>query len=240
MKKVWKAIIIDDERLARAKLRRLLEEHPDVKIAGEADGVSEGVKLIEAEKPDVIFLDIQMPNATGFDLLEQTNIEAQIIFVTAFDEYAIRAFEVNALDYLLKPINPKRLAEAIERLAERSDSDTPQQSLEYDDFFFINTKEESKFIKVSSIKCITAADVYTEIYTETGGKFLLSKTMNEWEQQLPKKNFIRIHRSTIINLEHIEKVEKWFNYSYRVYLKDFAGPLTISRRYANKIKGKFG
>ncbi len=240
MKNSWKAIIVDDERLARAKLYRLLDEHKNIKIIGEADGVSNAIKLIETEKPDVIFLDIQMPNATGFDLLEQIKIEAQIIFVTAFDEYAIRAFEVNALDYLLKPINSKRLAETIERLNKIDINESTKEPLEYNDYFFVNTKDESKFIKVNSIKCIVAADVYTEVFTKTDEKFLLSKTMNDWESQLPKKNFIRIHRSTIINLEYIEKVEKWFNYSYRVFLKNISKPFIISRRYAAKIKGKFG
>ena len=240
MKVTWKAIIIDDERLARVKLRRLLEKHPEIKIVGEADNVSSSIKIIKTEKPDVIFLDIQMPNATGFDLLEQINVEAQIIFVTAFDEYAIRAFEINALDYLLKPINPQRLAEAIERLSKTKIIEDHKEPLEYDDYYFVNTREETKFIKLNSIKCIVAADVYSEIFTDTNQKFLLSKPLNEWEAQLPKKNFVRIHRSTIINLEFIEKVEKWFNYSYQIYLKDIKKPFVISRRYATKIKGKFG
>lgn len=240
MKTIWKAIIVDDERLARAKLRRLLDEHSNIKIIGEADGVTNAIKLIETEKPDVIFLDIQMPNSTGFDLLEKTSFEFQTIFVTAFDEYAIRAFEVNALDYLLKPITPKRLSEAIERLERTKDSDKHVESLKYDDYFFVNTKKESKFIKLNSIKCIVAADVYTEIFTNNNEKFLLSKPLNEWESQLPKRNFVRIHRSTIINLEYIDKVEKWFNYSYQVYLQNINEPFVISRRYAAKIKGKFG
>jgi two-component system LytT family response regulator len=240
VKKTWKAVIIDDERLARNKLRRLLENHPEVEILGEADGVKSGVRLIEKEKPEVVFLDIQMPNATGFDLLDEIKIKTRIIFVTAFDEYAIRAFEVNALDYLLKPINSQRLSEAIERLSINPVQENPQNSLEYEDYFFINTKEEAKFIKIKSIKCIIAADVYSEVFTETGENFLLSKPLNEWELQLPERNFVRIHRSTIINLEYIERIEKWFNYSYQVHLKNMADPFVISRRYASKIKGKFG
>ena len=240
MKTTLKAVIIDDERLARVKLRRLINNHPNIHIVGEADRVTAGINLIETEKPNVIFLDIQMPNETGFDLLDQIKTDAKIIFVTAFDEYAIRAFEVNALDYLLKPINPDRLAEAIDRLSSAKLSESPQESLEYDDFFFLNTKEESKFIKVSLIKCIIAADVYSELLTYKNEKFLLSKPLNEWETQLPRKNFIRIHRSTIVNLEYVKKVEKWFNYSYRMHLRGVNEPFVISRRYATKIKGKFG
>ncbi|MBA4184437.1 MAG: response regulator transcription factor [Acidobacteria bacterium] len=237
MKKIWKALIIDDERLARAKLRSLLAEHSNIEIAGEADSVIEAVKLIENTKLDVLFLDIQMPHASGFDLLEQVETNVKIIFVTAFDEYAIRAFEVNALDYLLKPVNPERLKQAIERLS--STNDTPEKTLEYDDFLFINTVRQSKFIKINRIKFISAADVYSEVFTDDGAKFLLLKPLVEWEQTLPQKNFMRIHRSTIVNLEYVEKVEKWFNYSYQIHMRGVSEPFVISRRYASKLKDRF-
>jgi len=237
MKKIWKALIIDDERLARTKLRTLLAKHSNIEIAGEADSVIEAVKLIENTKPDVIFLDIQMPQASGFNLLEQIETDAKIILVTAFDEYAVCAFEVNALDYLLKPVNPERLAQAIERLS--ITNNTPEKTLEYDDFLFINTGRQSKFIKINRIKFISAADVYSEVYTDDGAKFLLLKPLAEWEQKLPGKNFMRIHRSTIVNLEYVEKVEKWFNYSYQIHLRGVSEPFVISRRYASKLKYRF-
>ena len=237
MEKIWKALIIDDERLARNKLRSLLAEFSNVQIVGEADSVAEAVKRIKNTNADVLFLDIQMPHESGFDLLEQIETEAKIIFVTAFDEYAIRAFEVNALDYLLKPVNPERLKQAIERLPLTGEN--TKKTLEYDDFLFVNTGRHSKFIKVGSIKCITAADVYSEVFTDNGEKFLLLKPLSEWEEKLPGRNFMRIHRSTIINLEYVEKVEKWFDYSYRIYLRGIKEPFIISRRYAAKIKDKF-
>jgi two-component system, LytTR family, response regulator len=234
--KNWKAIIVDDERLARAKLRAMLADFPHIQIAGEADSVDEAVKLIEKLKAEVIFLDIQMPHASGFELLERIDGEAKIIFVTAYDEYAIRAFEVNALDYLLKPVNPSRLKQAVERLEQPTASS--EKKLEYDDFIFVNSARKSKFIKVGSIKCVLAADVYSEILTTDGEKFLLLKALNEWENRLPPKNFLRIHRSTIINLEFIEQVEKRFDYSHRVFLKGVAKPFAISRRYMAKLKDK--
>ncbi|MDQ3063730.1 MAG: response regulator [Acidobacteriota bacterium] len=237
MKKIWKALIIDDERLARTKLRTLLAKHSNIEIAGEADSVIEAVKLIENTKPDVIFLDIQMPQASGFNLLEQIETDAKIIFVTAFDEYAVRAFEINALDYLLKPVNPERLAQAIERLS--ITNNTPEKTLEYDDFLFINTGRQSKFIKINRIKLISAADVYSEVFTDDGAKFLLLKPLAEWEQTLPQKNFMRIHRSTIVNLEYVEKVEKWFNYSYQIHMCGVSEPFVISRRYASRLKDRF-
>lgn len=236
MERIWKALIIDDERLARARLRAMLAEFPNIEIAGEADAVAGAVKLVEQLQPDVLFLDIQMPQASGFELLEQVETKAKIIFVTAFDEYAIRAFEVNALDYLLKPVRPERLKQAIERLS--APGEKAGKTFEPDDFLFVSTGRRSKFIKVNSIKCIIAADVYSEVFTEDESKLLLLKSMGEWEQKLPPKNFIRIHRSTIINLEFIERVEKRFNYSHSVYLRGFREPFTISRRYAAKLKDR--
>lgn len=238
-KKIWKALIVDDERLARKKLRSMLAGFPNVQIIDEADSVAEAVKAVEKTNPEIIFLDIQMPRASGFDLLEQIETGAKIIFVTAYDEYAIRAFEVNALDYLLKPVSPKRLAQAIERLEQATEKPT-EKNLEYDDFIFVNSGRSSKFIKIDSIKCILAADVYSEILTEENRKFLLLKSLSEWETRLPAKNFLRIHRSTIINLEFIERIEKRFNYSHQIYLQGVNEPLVISRRYRAKLKDKFG
>lgn len=230
-------MIVDDERLARAKLRSMLAGFPNVEIIAEADSVAEAIKAIEKTNPEIIFLDIQMPHASGFDLLEKIETDAKIIFVTAYDEYALRAFEVNALDYLLKPVSPARLAQTIERLGQTA---ATGKNLEYDDFIFVNSGRTSKFVRVDSIKCILAADVYSEIMTAEGEKFLLLKSLSEWESRLPAKNFLRIHRSTIINLEFIERVEKKFNYSQLIYLRGVAEAFVISRRYAAKLKDRFG
>lgn len=245
MKKIWKALIVDDERLARARLRSMLADFPAIEIVGEADSVAEAVKAIEKTNPEIIFLDIQMPHASGFDLLGKIQTEAKVIFVTAYDRYAIRAFEVNALDYLLKPVSSQRLAQTIERLGQSTTAtaaaaESGGKNLEYDDFIFVNSGRNSKFIKVGSIKCVLAAGVYSEILSAEGEKFLLLKPLSEWENRLPAKNFLRVHRSTIINLEFIERVEKRFNYSHRIYLQGVEEPFVISRRYAAKLKDKFG
>lgn len=233
---------MDDERLARAKLRSLLEAHPDIMVAGEADSAPSALQLINETQPDVVFLDIQMPGESGFDLVNkvgQIGPQFRIIFVTAFDEYAIRAFEVNALDYLLKPVTPERLAKAIERLAASpEDSEKPSRPFEYDDFLFLPFGDSSRFLRVSEVKCIRAADVYSEIFTAGGEKALILKPMSEWEERLPGKHFLRIHRSTIINIEFVERVEKSFNYSFDVYLRGFNEPFTMSRRYAAQLKEK--
>jgi two-component system LytT family response regulator len=241
MKKIFKALIIDDERLARKDLISLLDAHDNISVVGEADDVPSSVEAIKRLNPDVIFLDIQMPGDSGFELLERTDVEAQIIFVTAYDEYAIRAFEVNALDYLLKPVNPERLAVALEKLESRElDTWKRARALHYEDRLFLMLGNHFKFLKINAILSINAAGDYSEVLTSDGNKGLVLKSMKEWERRLPAQQFIRIHRSTIINMEYIERIEEWFNYSFRLYLKGVEDPYVISRRYANKLKERLG
>jgi two-component system LytT family response regulator len=241
VKKPFKALIIDDERLARKDLISLLSIHDNITVVGEADDVPSAVKAIEKLNPDVIFLDIQMPGDSGFDLLEKTDVDAHIIFVTAYDEYAIRAFEVNALDYLLKPVNPDRLAKALEKL-EFQEQDLPARirKLNYDDRLFLMVGRHYKFLKVNAILGVNAAGDYSEVLTSDGNKGLTHKSMKEWEARLPEQHFIRIHRSTIINMEFVARVEEWFNYSFRVYIKGIEEPYVISRRYAARLKERLG
>jgi two-component system, LytTR family, response regulator len=241
MKKRTKAIIVDDERLARKDLRSLLADYPGTEVVGEADSVTAAVQLIAETSPDIIFLDIQMPGESGFDLLERTELKARVIFVTAFDEYAIRAFEVDAVDYLLKPVNPDRLRAAMERLEKEVVPVEPsKQRLEIEDSLFLSVNSRLKFIKVSAIVCIQAAGDYSEIFLADGKKGLVQKKMGEWEDRLPSSHFCRIHRSTIINMDCIDRVEEWFSNSYRVYLKGIEAPLVMSRNYASLLKDKLG
>lgn len=236
----YKAIIVDDERLARREMLRLLAEFDEINVVGEAENLSEAVELIDKEKPHLVFLDIQLSSENGFDLLEKTKPNFKLIFVTAFDEYAIRAFEVNALDYLLKPVNPDRLAKAIEHLKEENRDGKPElRPLEFDDRIFLELGERSVFLKVCEISHINAAGDYSEIFTIEKKKRLVEKPLREWEERLPKKNFVRIHRQTIINLEEVENIETWFNRTFQVRLKTFSQPLAVSRRYAVKLKSKF-
>lgn len=241
MKKKYRAIIVDDERLSRKDLKSLLSDYNLIEVVGEADSVITAIKLINEKDPDLIFLDIQMPGESGFDLLDKIDLKAKVIFVTAFDEYAIRAFEVDAVDYLLKPVNPERLKSAIERLEREGLREViTKRKLKYDDMMFIVINNHIKFLRVSSIACIQAAADYSEIITTDGKKGLVQKSMSEWEERLPENYFIRIHRSTIINMEYVDRVEEWFNNSYHVYLKNIDTPFIISRRYAAKIKERLG
>lgn len=233
------ALIVDDERLARKELSVMLEPYNQISICGQAEDVLSAKKAIEEYNPDVIFLDIQMPGKSGFELLEMVQTEANIIFVTAFDEYAIRAFEINALDYLLKPITKERLQKAIERILNNSQAnEIPDKKLLYEDRLFINFDSHLQFIKIDSILSITSAGDYTKLVLTDKRQGLTLKSMKEWEQRLPENYFCRIHRSNIVNMEYIERLEEWFNYSHRVYLAGQEEPLLLSRRYASKLKNK--
>ena len=240
---MMKAIIVDDERLARRELRSLLANFAEIAVIGEAEDLSETVDLIERQKPDVVFLDIQLRNENGFDLLDKIEQTFKLVFVTAFDEFAIRAFEINALDYLLKPVNPERLATAIERLSDDEAEKKPTEEirkLEIDDRLFVEINERSCFLQVAEISHISAAGDYTEVYMIDGKKTLIEKPLKEWEERLPEKHFTRIHRSTIINLNEVEKIETLFNRTMEVSLKRFQKEFNVSRRYAAKLKEKFG
>jgi len=241
MKGKLTAIIVDDERLARNDLRFMLSYFEKIEVIGEANSISAAQKLITQAIPDVIFLDIQLRGETGFDLLELIPKQIKIIFVTAYDEYALKAFDVNALDYLLKPVNNVRLAESIERLFDDSIPEKDSKSpLTIEDRLFLLFNAHYKFIKIESIIYISSAADYSEIHLNDGQVGLVDKPMQEWEDRLPGKSFCRIHRSAIINMDYVIKVEEWLNYAFRVHLKGIAEPFVMSRRYASAIKNRMG
>ncbi len=241
MKKPYKVLIVDDERLARKDLMAMLADIENIKVIGEAEDVPSALEAVERLHPDVVFLDIQMPGESGFDLLEKYDFKGKVIFVTAYDEYAIRAFEVNALDYLLKPVNPERLSRSIERLElEEESENAPVRKLQLDDRLFLPVDNHLKFVKIDQILCVHAAGDYSEVVTVGGYKILTQKSLREWEHRLPVNFFCRIHRSTIINMDFIDRIEEWFNYSFRLYMNGLEAPFVISRRYATLIRQKFG
>ena len=236
MKKLT-AIVIDDERLARKDIISLLSEFDTIEVLGEADNISSAIEQIKQHKPDVIFLDIQMSGESGFDLFEKIEVRSKVIFVTAFDEYAFKAFEVNALDYLLKPVNPARLKDSIKRLfIENKVEETSEHMLSMDDQLFLLFNTHYRFLKINSIIYISSSGDYSEVHLTNGQQGLTSKPMHEWEERLPENNFIRIHRSTIINMDFILNIEKSQNNSFHIFLKDIQTPFVISRRYSSAIK----
>ena len=235
-----KAIIIDDERLARNELKKLLEQHPEIEIIDEASNVDEGVEKIGLSHPELIFLDIQMPGKTGFDLLAELERAPKVIFTTAYDEFALKAFEVNALDYLLKPIDPKRLADAIQKLQaeielERASlSGNTRGSLSESDQVFVKDGEKCWFVKLEEIRLFESVGNYAKVYFSTN-KPLILKSLNALEERLDEHVFFRANRKHIINLHWIEKIEPYFNGGLLVELKG-GEKIEISRRQTVKFK----
>lgn len=238
-----KAIIIDDERLARTELRNLLNDYPEIEIVDEASNVDEGLKKIEHQNPDLIFLDIQMPGKTGFDLLTELDHAPQVIFTTAYDEYALKAFEVNALDYLLKPIEPKRLSDAVEKLRKlnghtetggRMQPMTDQSVLTENDQVFVKDGERCWFVKLAEVRLFESVGNYARVFFGTN-KPLILKSLNALEERLDEKVFFRANRKHIVNLRLIDKIEPYFNGGLLLELKG-GEKIEVSRRQTVKFK----
>jgi two-component system, LytTR family, response regulator len=237
-----RAIIIDDERLARAELKKLLQDFPEVEVVDEAANADEGIAKIENQRPDLIFLDIQMPGKTGFDMLSELGRSPQVIFTTAYDEFALKAFEVNALDYLLKPVEPKRLADAIQKLqltegrAEvRQETENINNSiLNENDQVFVKDGERCWFVKLSDIRLFESVGNYAKVFFGTN-KPLILKSLNALEERLDEKFFFRANRKHIVNLRMIEKIEPYFNGGLLLELKG-GEKVEVSRRQTVKFK----
>jgi len=235
------ALIIDDENLARYTLRNKLAEFSEIEIIGEAATLKEAKEKIIALDPQLLFLDIQLTDGSGFDLFSSVDFSGKVIFITAYDEYALRAFEINAVDYLLKPVSEKRLKAAIERLKESGTDETLDVTtkLDYNDRLMVIHKKAVNFIKINQITHVTASREYCCIHTTEGREYLTARTMNEWEARLPDQNFCRIHRGTIINFDYIVKIDPGFTGHAEVVIKGASGPLTISRNFFRKLKQRY-
>ena len=231
-----RALLVDDERLARAELTRLLDKFPEIEIVSEASNGEEAINLIEEHKPDLVFLDIQMPGMTGFEVLEHLHVVPNIIFVTAYDEYALKAFEVNALDYVLKPIELSRLEKAIEKvnLKNQEQDINTNKELSHESQIFIKDGEKCWFVKLDKVRMFESEGNYIRLYFDDSKPMIL-KSLNNLEKRLNNKEFFRISRKYIINLSWVEKVEAWFNGGLRVTLKT-GEKLEISRRQTSRFK----
>lgn len=233
-----KVVIIDDERLARNELRRMLGEFSDVEIIGEAANAAEGIEKIETLNPDLIFLDIQMPGKSGFDMLGMIDRAPHVIFVTAYDEYALKAFEVNALDYLMKPVEPQRLAEALLKVRQKNEEEltsyTNRSILSEHDQVFVKDGERCWFVKLSDVRLFESVGNYAKVFFGTN-KPLILKSLNSLEERLDEKVFFRANRKHIVNMRMIEKIEPYFNGGLLI---DLAGgeKIEVSRRQAVKFK----
>lgn len=232
-----KSMIIDDERLARAELKNLLKEFPEIEIIDEAVNVQEAVEKIEQHQPQLLFLDIQMPGKkTGFDLLELLEYAPKVIFTTAYNEFAIKAFEFNALDYLLKPIDHRRLGEAIQKVKRTIEKEKDQKSqvLHKEDQVFVKDGERCWFVKLEEVRLFESVGNYARVFFGTNRPLIL-KSLNALEERLDDKVFFRANRKHIINLQHIKKIESYQNAGLKVIL-DGGEEIEISRRQAVKFR----
>jgi two-component system, LytTR family, response regulator len=238
-----KAIIIDDERLARNELKKLLMDYPEVEVVAEAANANEGLEKIETMNPDLIFLDIQMPGKTGFDMLAELDKSPHVIFTTAYDEYALKAFEVNALDYLLKPVEPKRLADAIQKIQIQEEKEAilsngtslfNREMLHEEDQVFVKDGERCWFVKLSEIRLFESVGNYAKVFFGPN-KPLILKSLNALEERLDEKTFFRANRKHIVNLRLIEKIEPYFNGGLLLELKG-GEKIEVSRRQTVKFK----
>jgi two-component system LytT family response regulator len=235
-----KALIIDDERLARSELKKMLSSFEQIEIVGEAANADEGLKKIESLMPDLIFLDIQMPGKTGFELLQELDKAPHVIFTTAYNEYALKAFEFNALDYLMKPVEPKRLADALAKLQLVEEKELEQLTynnksiLSENDQVFVKDGEKCWFVKLSEVRLFESVGNYAKIFFDVN-KPLILKSLNALEERLDEKVFFRANRKHIINLRMINKVEPYFNGGLLIELKG-GEKIEVSRRQAVKFK----
>ena len=247
----WKVLIVDDERLSRQRIRRLLAFEPEFEVLGECANGAEAVRSLAQARPDVLFLDVQMPELNGFEVVSA--LEAAhplIIFTSAFDEYALRAFDVHAFDYLLKPFDRKRFRESLRRAKVQLDrdlSDKPDDRLyalfetfasqkRSPDRIAVRTNSRVVFIKVDDIDWIEASDNYVCLHC---GKdtHVLRETMSQAESRLDPSRFLRVHRSAIVNLDRIRELQPWFRGDYRVILRD-GTELTLTKSHREKLESR--
>ena len=232
------AVIVEDSRLARNELKELIKDYPNINLLGEAENVDKGIELINSTKPDLLFLDINMPEKDGFQLLEELDEAPMVIFTTAFDEYAIKSFEYNALDYLMKPINNKRFELALEKITERlkqqTSTDSTQHKLTENSQIFIKDGEQCWLVKIADISLFEIVGNYTRVYFD-GNKPLLYKSLNQVEEKLPDTTFFRCNRQQIINTNHIKNVVPWFSGKLKLEM-DNGEEVEISRRQSQSFK----
>ncbi len=244
-----KTVIIEDEAPARELIKAYLKDNDKFEIVAECENGFEGIKAINTYKPDLVFLDVQMPKLTGFEMLELLDEFPEIIFTTAYDEYAIKAFEMNAVDYLMKPFSKERFDKALDKAIHRLDNKEDKKSVKNlvekvkndsgeIDRIFVKTGNRIDVIPVNDIIRIEAQDDYVEIYTKEKS-YLKKETMGYLESKLPHSNFIRVHRSHIINTDYLHKLERYAKESFIVILKD-GSKVNVSKSRVKELREKLG
>lgn len=244
-----RALIVDDESPARRWLKELLQAHPDIRVTAEADGVSSARQLLLQEQPDIVFLDIQMPPDSGFDLLPYLSAHTRIVFVTAYDNFAVKAFEANALDYLLKPVHPERLAETVSRLLNTETHGSISQNrengsanretgslLQLEDLLPLRDRGVLRMVPVNNVAAIHAEGAYTRIIISGQAPMLVLHAIGDWEKRLPPP-FTRLDRSRLLNLGKIREVQTIDRDTTYVSLEQVASPIVLGRSAARRLRG---
>jgi two-component system LytT family response regulator len=243
MKEVIKAVIVDDVETMRVVLKRLLANFDKIEIVGEAADFEEARNIVQEEKPDLLFLDIDLGGLTSIDLLSSLKYQPMVIFITSHTDFAIKAFELNAVDYLLKPISLERLTKAIEKVTNKYEDqawmDDQTTTFTADHIILLSFDNRLCFVRIREINFIEAYGNYTKVYLNDGKLSVTYNSIKNWDTRLPDDLFIQIHRSTIINLHNVTKIEKWANDTGRLYLKGVEKPFEISRSYFFQIKKKY-
>ena len=248
-----RAVLVDDEQGARMHLAERLAAHPGIEIVGEADRAMAAIDLIQRTKPDVVFLDVQMPGGTGFSLLPLLGDMCpppEVVFVTAYDKYALKAFETNALDYLTKPVSPPRLAITVERLQncllttgvtpkDEAESSTPARPLELRDFVVLREKTSLRMVEAGEICAVEAEADYTHIFLADGHKAFLRKRMSSWEEELPAPPFFKISRRLLLNIERIKQIVANDRENAEIHLRGMTKPLPLSRIELRRLRTAF-
>jgi len=234
-----RVVIVDDEPFAIRALRRMLMELPAITLCGETDSVDEAERMIRDVRADVVYLDIELYGESGFDLVPRLGPKTAVVFVTAFNQYAIRAFEVNALDYLLKPVTKDRLAESIRRLRERRGTRlraAPSGRLNEDDVILVQDGKRCRWLALKRLCLIEANGDFTVLHFADGASGEVWRSLRQWEELLPQDRFVRIHRGMIVNLEHVEAFEPVPGNRLKLHLKGLAEPCIASRRLSPQLR----
>ncbi len=241
-----RVVIIDDERLACEELKSILKNYPNYQIVGEARNGQEGIALIESTDPDLVFCDVQMPGMTGFEMLAKLENMPRVVFVTAYDEFAIEAFKVKAIDYVLKPIDPVRFKETIDKINESEEEDSQiaktevirtGRKLTLSDKVFIKDGEKCSFLELSKVRVFESDGNYVKVYYDKNRPLIL-RSLNALEERLDQEEFFRANRKFIVNLNYVTSVETWFNGGLKLFLGENE-VVEVSRRQAIRFKENF-
>jgi len=239
-----RTVLVDDVEVMRVTLKKVLAQFPHIEIVGEASTFDEARDVINSLQPDLVLLDIDLNGLTSIDLIGELNCTPKIIFITSHENFAVKAFELNAVDYIIKPISAKRISTAIDKITKPNDelsgaSSENDETFQSDQIILLNFDNKMNFIKIKDINFIEAYGNYTKVNMDDGKLSITYNSIKNWDSKLPEDIFIQIHRSTIVNLLNVQKIEKWTNDTGRLYLKDIEKPFEISRSYFFQIKKKY-